>query len=114
MSAFWTTAAAAAVACTSLVTLLVWFVVRGWRLLKRFTRFLDDYEGTPERPGVPARPGVMERLLLIELLVGDVHYELPRNGKPLAVKVDELYAAHQRQEEMERLRAAALLPPQPV
>lgn len=110
----WGTAEAVSITLAPLVTLLVWFVVRGWKLLKRFTRFLDDYEGTPERPGVPARPGVMERLLLIEMLVGDVHYELPRNGKPLAVKVDELYAAHQRQEEMERLRAAALLPPPTV
>ena len=34
--------------------------------LHRTRDFLDDWSGTPARPGVKARPGVMERLESIE------------------------------------------------
>ena len=54
-----------------------------WRFVSRVRRFLDDFEGTPERPGVPAVPGLMERVRRIE-------YELPKNGKPTSVKIDEI------------------------
>ena len=30
--------------------------------LRKMGRFLDDWQGEPDRPGVPGRPGVMEQL----------------------------------------------------
>lgn len=30
--------------------------------LRKLSRFLDDWQGEPDRPGVPGRPGVMEQL----------------------------------------------------
>lgn len=34
--------------------------------MKRLNNLLDDWNGTPARPGVPRRAGVMERLEKIE------------------------------------------------
>lgn len=38
-----------------------------FNVLRRFNRWLDDWEGEPPRPGFPAgRPGVLDRIALIE------------------------------------------------
>lgn len=36
------------------------------RRMRKLNNLLDDWNGTPARPGVPRRPGVMERLEKIE------------------------------------------------
>lgn len=41
-------------------------IAKVWPAITRLTRFLDDIQGEPERPGSPARPGWGERLLSIE------------------------------------------------
>jgi hypothetical protein len=80
---------------------LLWVARRSIGGFKRFGRFLDDFEGEPARPGVPRRLGVMERLegqdnVLAQLTasVADIQAELPKNGVPLATKIDALWARH--------------------
>ncbi|HEY2086384.1 MAG TPA: hypothetical protein VGH54_10230 [Mycobacterium sp.] len=63
---FWFAVAGLAAGVTAFVPPILWAVRKGWKAFKRLVLFLDDYEGTPARPGVDARPGVMERLKSIE------------------------------------------------
>ena len=60
----------AVVVTTAVLTLagLLWrYLVRpGMVLARRVGEFLEDWQGTPARPGVPARPGAMERLRQLE------------------------------------------------
>lgn len=49
----------------------------------RFSHFLDDWFGEPQRPGFLARPGVPERLGQVEERLGQVEQDtrqLQRNG----------------------------------
>jgi hypothetical protein len=115
-STFLADAASIAIAGGGLLALLGWGIRNAWKGLHRWARFLDDYEGTPARPGVAARPGVMARLesqdqMLAELSnqgrrtseqVEAIADEMPKNGVPLAHKIDALwvqYVANQHQEE---------------
>jgi hypothetical protein len=43
-----------------------------WRFGRLFVQFLQDFSGTPERPGVEAVPGVMARLRSIESSQADL------------------------------------------
>jgi hypothetical protein len=43
------------------------------RIDRRFSRFQEDWEGTPGRPGVPPKAGVMERLSVIEVTQTDTN-----------------------------------------
>jgi hypothetical protein len=94
-------AASIAIAGGGLVALIGWGVRNAWRGLHRLARFLDDYEGTPARPGVASRPGVMERLeaqdqMLTNLAdqVTAIADEMPKNGVPLAHKIDALWVQY--------------------
>jgi hypothetical protein len=99
----------AAVTIVLAVTGTIGFLGRkAWRAIRRLTLFLDDYEGTPARPGVESRPGVMERLQqhtgllaqhteVLEVVRADVAQvlgEMPKNGVPLATKIDALWHKH--------------------
>lgn len=85
----------------------------GWTLrhfvgiTKRVSLFLNDYEGTPARPGVPARAGVMERLAATdtaltavsetlasqnEVLESIRHQIYPNSGHSMFDKVNALWA----------------------
>jgi hypothetical protein len=84
---------------------------RVWRFFKRAGHFLDDYFGTPAREGVPERPGVRRRLAsqdnALAALNNDVaaiRHELPKNGVPLAVKVDALWSQHMLEMTREAVR----------
>ena len=61
-----------------------WIISHAWRVLRRVTRFLDDYAGEPARDGLPARPGFMARLASAETLIGKVLAETqPNHGTSL-------------------------------
>lgn len=58
-----------------------WRVVRRVLcVLRRVDQVVDDWQGTPPRPGVPARAGVMQRLATIEQTMGIVAHEVRPNG----------------------------------
>jgi hypothetical protein len=78
-----------------------------WRLLtagvktgKRWDMFLEDFHGTPARPGRPAVPGIMERLVdqarrmeALEVNMAAVRHEMfPNSGGSLRDAVDRLEA----------------------
>jgi hypothetical protein len=95
------TIAAVATAASIGLTAIVWLGRRVWKMVKRGSQFLDDYEGTPARPGVAARPGVMQRLhnqdvalASIGTKVEAIQAEMPKNGVPLAHKIDALWNRH--------------------
>lgn len=63
--------------------------------VKKFTNFMDDWIGEPERPGVESRPGVMERLHRLENLSLSTNYHVrPNHGgsshDELVRKVDQI------------------------
>lgn len=51
-----------------------------WGVFQRTEQFLEDFNGTPERPGVPARPGVLERLQTMDGDLATVRAELSYNS----------------------------------
>jgi hypothetical protein len=58
-------AGAVAVVCAAAFAL--WRVLRALvRIIARVDEVVDDWTGTPARPGVSARPGLMERVSAIE------------------------------------------------
>lgn len=69
-----------------------------WRMLmagrqatKKWDTFLDDWHGSPARPGRPAIPGVMERLVDLELGLREIRHEVfPNSGASLRDAVDRL------------------------
>ena len=54
------------------------------RFIGRMDQVIEDWQGTPSRPGVPARPGVMARLDRIE------HELHPNSGASLRDAVDRV------------------------
>ncbi|MGN6607955.1 MAG: hypothetical protein ACTHMS_13210 [Jatrophihabitans sp.] len=119
VGAILTDAASIAIAGGGAAGLVGWIIRKAWLGLARVRRFLDDYEGTPARPGIPERPGVMTRLQSIDhrLANGDLRFEalderntlldqrharvdailahlaeeMPKNGRPMTEKVDAIY-----------------------
>jgi hypothetical protein len=71
---------------------LLWRLTRGVRrLLSRLDEFVDDWQGTPGRPGVPGHEGVMARLCGIEDRLAAVEHELhPNSGGSLRDAVDRV------------------------
>ena len=77
----WSVAAAAVAAGLG----LLWRLARTvGRVVGRLDEFVDDWNGTPDRPGVPGRPGVMTRLDSIE------HELHPNSGGSLRDAVDRV------------------------
>lgn len=74
--AWWTALAALATVCGGL---LLWLFRHLWRVLRRITRFLDDFFGEPAREGLPAKPGVMARLASVETIAEKVAAEMTVN-----------------------------------
>ncbi|HZF90448.1 hypothetical protein [Streptomyces sp.] len=81
----------AVVAITGALT-LAWRATRSVRRIAgKVEDFVDDWQGTPGRPGVPARPGVMSRLGTIEAKLERVEHELhPNSGASLRDAVDRV------------------------
>lgn len=71
--------------------------------------FLRDWSGEPARPGVLARLGVMERLDRLEHKVGDVHYELHRNGG--GSTKDDVVATKESVQRIENIVSGSQPPP---
>jgi hypothetical protein len=64
---------------------LIWKFLGGLRrIIKRVDQFIDDWNGTEERPGHPPKPGVMARLEWIE------HELKPNSGGSLRDAVDRV------------------------
>lgn len=63
---------------------LLFILARIWRrvraLAQRVEDFLEDWNGTPARPGVPARAGVMARLERVEERLARVEHETTDNS----------------------------------
>jgi hypothetical protein len=74
----WVTAAVALVC--AVCGLVAWAGRWAWRILRRTTRFLDDYFGEPAHDGLAARPGVMTRLQTVEHIITEVHGQVFPNG----------------------------------
>ncbi|MGW2511259.1 hypothetical protein ACWC0A_17870 [Streptomyces scopuliridis] len=87
----WSLAAAAVAAALG----LLWRMTRGVRrIVTRVDEFVDDWNGSPPRPGVAARAGVMERLDGIEDRLANVEHELhPNSGASLRDAVDRVDVA---------------------
>jgi len=61
---------------------------------KKWDMFLDDWNGTPPRPGRPAVPGVMQRLVDLERGQDKITHEIfPNSGGSLRDVVDRLEEA---------------------
>lgn len=52
-------------------------------VLRQTGRFLDDWQGEPDRPGVPGRPGVMEQLSALRDEQARTRDALTYDGKPI-------------------------------
>ena len=76
MDPAWITALVAV--AVAVISCAAWVMRYAWRVLRRTTRFLDDYFGEPGHDGLVARPGVMARLQSVEELVTKVAVELSR------------------------------------
>jgi len=81
---------------------LIGLTVKGgrhlWRLGRMLGEFLDDWFGTPARPGIEERPGVMARLARIEERQATVEHELTTNNgsslKDAIQRVEEKLTTH--------------------
>lgn len=68
-----------------------WVIRWGWRVLRRVSHFLDDYNGQPARDGLPARPGLVARLSTLEGLLQHVVAETqPNHGGSLRDSLNRL------------------------
>jgi hypothetical protein len=86
---------------------VAWRAVRPFRhAAQQFEEFIDDWRGTPARPGVPERPGMMVRVAGIEQQtqvipelerrIARVEHELrPNGGASLRDAVDRVDARTQ-------------------
>ncbi len=62
-----------------------------FRTGKKWDQFLEDWNGTPARPGRSAVPGVMERLVDLEKGLAKVRHEMfPNSGSSLRDSVDRV------------------------
>ena len=58
----------------------LWKLARWGRpIIRRLEQFLDDFYGSPARPGVAARPGLMERLATVEQQTSTIAYNVTPN-----------------------------------
>lgn len=83
---------AAAIAVIGGAGTMLWrAITAGLRTGRKWDMFLEDWHGTPERPGRPAVPGVMERLVQLEQGLQEVRHEMfPNSGGSLRDVVDRL------------------------
>jgi hypothetical protein len=74
----------------ALAALTKWVIVPAAVSVKRWARFMSDWEGEEPRPGVPGRSGVMARLESIEHKTERAEFHLG-NGNPVPLRslVDE-------------------------
>lgn len=80
-------AGAAAAALTAIIVLVVKVGRPARRGCRRIEEFLEDWFGSPARPGQPARPGVMERLAAVEERTRELR---PNGGRSLADAVNRI------------------------
>lgn len=63
----------------SVIGIICGFAVWLRPILKSVMLLLEDWNGTPARPGVARRPGVMERLDGIERQLSETNYHIKPN-----------------------------------
>jgi hypothetical protein len=77
----------AAVGLLGIIARVLWKAGRGW------SQMLEDWRGTPARPGVQRVPGVLERLSFVEDGVAEIRHEVkPNSGVSMR---DDLSRIHQ-------------------
>jgi hypothetical protein len=74
----WVTATLALV--IAVVGLAGWIGRWAWRLGRRTSQFLEDWNGRPPSPGHSGHPGVMERLVKVEDSTQQILHEVTLNS----------------------------------
>lgn len=105
----WADAATVILGAVALFGIVGWCLRHGLGVARKIMQFLDSWLGEPPRDGLPGRPGVMDRLTSLEetsaltaQTVAAIQAELPKNGVPLARKIDALWTKHLSDEERAR------------
>ena len=76
------------------LTMLVILACRLGRILAALMQMLEDWRGTPARPGVDAVPGVMERLQSHTVALDEIRHEVfPNSGGSLRDSVAAIHEA---------------------
>ena len=60
----------------SAITVIIVFGSKIFKVLRKFVRFLDDFNGTDERPGQDRRPGFSERIKDVENSINDMSVKI--------------------------------------
>ena len=76
------------------MTVIIVFISKGFKIVKKFIHFLDDFIGEEERPGSPARPGVSERLTGLEDTVKDINIKFHEMNEKVIFIEKELHPNH--------------------
>jgi len=76
------------------MTVIIVFISKGFKVIKKFIHFLDDFIGEEERPGSPARPGVSERLTGLEDTVKDINVKFNEMNEKVIFIEKELHPNH--------------------
>lgn len=92
-------------AVSSALLAIIVFIRRALKPLRKLHFFLDDWFGTPARPGVPARLGVMARLDAIE------HELHPNSSMSMRDAVDRIEKAVAIAPKIEAIATAVEQPP---
>lgn len=101
---------------SAVAALAKWVIVPAASAVRRWARFMSDWEGEEDRPGVPGRSGVMARLESIEHKTERAEFHLG-NGNPVPMRnlVDEhgqqLVALKEQVEVLTAQQAIATNPP---
>jgi len=76
------------------MTIIIVFIGKGFKIVKRFIHFLDDFVGEEERPGQERKPGVSERLFGLENCVTSISEKFDHMNEKVVSIEKELHPNH--------------------
>lgn len=76
------------------ITVVLVFIAKGFKIIKKFIHFLDDFVGEEERPGAERRPGISERLMGLETSVSDIQIKFDSINDKVIFIEKELHPNH--------------------